>query len=494
MFYMDGTLCYNDIVVKFVQVDSNKYVLNRDNPINDPNKQNNKNIHATFYTPTHIITYPNGSPHDLRDVKEIHYTKSNISFYKDYNDNKCCINIYDNIPNSNKCRIIGQNGQTIIKGSKICFEIYEVSQESNCFVDNKPRLIYVNYQGLYIVSKDENNIEKIINDFLNFSGEVIEVSAIDGKRKISGFDESKEIFIFNCPSDESVSFKIHPTPIMEQVEKITGVKLITPPPSKEAALQLMADIFKVPVELLTIEYNKVRVISPIKKSPCFMWLVSTYNIYYKEEEHILDLCYLDLWQSYYDQLKNFLPDSIELSDMDKAKAFGTIQSQETLTYILPNEEERKKIALQSWPKIEKFNPVLKQIEKISGVKPQTSPPNENSALKRVSELLDIPKDLLIIINEKAYIIYDIYWPSNNYSKELLTKTSNVKIKVEDIYNKWKYFVNQFKIFVPPITCGFLRESVKSILNIWMNHQEYKFDNSEEAKKRRKEIALKPWDN
>jgi len=220
-------------LIKFIQIGDNAYVLNKGNS----NSKYGLNIFTTCYTPTHIITYPNGDPNDFRDIKEINYTKSKVSYYKDFNSNKCCIDIYDDISNPNKCRIIGQNGQTILYTDKnYSFDMYEVSQESNSFFDNKPRLIYVNHNGLYIVSKKENTIEKYINNH-KFEGEVIEVSALDGQCKVSGFDKSKEIFIFNCPSNTPLLFKVEPIPIMKQFEKITFVTL---PPSNQTASQHMA--------------------------------------------------------------------------------------------------------------------------------------------------------------------------------------------------------------------------------------------------------------
>ncbi|MBO4405358.1 MAG: hypothetical protein J5821_01360 [Alphaproteobacteria bacterium] len=227
------------------------------------------------YTPTHVFTYADGNPNYFSRIRKIEYIKSNVTFVKDIKSRKCCIDIYDG-SNPNKCRIIGVDGRIIISNSEykrprsFNFEVYEVEGEADSFIDNKQRLIYVDRTGLYIVEKNKNTVEDILpnydqNETFNFKGEIIKISAIDGKREMSGFDENqKEIFAFNCPSDAPVSFEVEATPVMKQIEKITGVKLVTPPPSEEAALQRMAEILDVPTELLVFDNGMVKRINKVK--------------------------------------------------------------------------------------------------------------------------------------------------------------------------------------------------------------------------------------
>lgn len=220
------------------------------------------------YTPTHIFTYPDGNPSLFRDIQKIDYTESNVTFVKDIKTRKCCIDIYDDEKNPNKCRIIGVNGHNIT-GNDNNFEVYNVAEEANSFTDSKQRLIYIDHTGLYIVSEKENPIKDISKNYIqnrkfDFKGEIIKISAIDGKREVSGFDKNKKaIFAFNCPSDTPISFGIEATPFMKQIEEITGVKLVTPPPSEKAALKRMAEILDVPVEVLVFEDGQVKLAKEI---------------------------------------------------------------------------------------------------------------------------------------------------------------------------------------------------------------------------------------
>ena len=248
----------------FVKVATDEYVLQHGKSIQG---EGGKNIAVQVYTPTHIFTYPDGNPAYFRNIQKIDYTKSNVVFVKDIKSGTCCIDIYDG-SNPNKCRIIGTNGFEYEN-----FEVYEVEGEANSFTDNKQRLIYVANSGLYIVEKGKNLVltaESLANNAgVYFSGEIIKISAIDGKREATGFDENqKEILAFNCPSDAPVSFEVEATPFMKQIEEITGVKLVTPPPSEEAALKRMAEILDViPVELLVIDDGMVKLASQVQIIP-----------------------------------------------------------------------------------------------------------------------------------------------------------------------------------------------------------------------------------
>ncbi|MCR4623271.1 MAG: hypothetical protein K5780_01245 [Alphaproteobacteria bacterium] len=218
-----------------------------------------------------MYTYPDGTPSLFRNIQRIEYTESKVTFYKDIKSRKCCIDIYDDGKNPNKCRIIGVNGHNITGKGNNNFEVYDVAEEANSFTDSKQRLIYVDHSGLYIVEKDKNAVEDISKNYIpngkfDFKGEIIKISAIDGKREMLGFDKNKKaIFAFNCPSDMPVSFGIEATPFMKQIEKITGVKLVTPPPSKEVALERMAEILDiVPVELLVFDDGMVKLANKVK--------------------------------------------------------------------------------------------------------------------------------------------------------------------------------------------------------------------------------------
>lgn len=243
----------------FVKIADNEYVL-------EYGKSDQVPYTDYVYTPTHVLTYPDGSPISFLNIRKIDYTESNVTFIKDIKTRKCCIDILDDKENSNKCRIIGVNGHVIVGNGNISynFEVYEVAGEANSFTDSTPRLIYVDHTGLYIVSEKENPIKDISKNYVqnksfDFKGEVIKVSAIDGKREMSGFDENrKEIFAFNCQSNAGVSFEVKLTPFMKQIEEITGVKLVTPPPSEEVALKRMAEILDVPEELLVFERGQVK--------------------------------------------------------------------------------------------------------------------------------------------------------------------------------------------------------------------------------------------
>ena len=251
----------------FVKIKNNEYVLQHGKQSADLRTNINGLSFYLFdavYTPTHIFTYLDGNPAHFRDIQKVEYTESKVTFIKDMKSKKCCIDIYDG-SNSNKCRIIGVNGHniTVKKNDSLDLEVYEVAAEANSFIDNKQRLIYVDHSGLYIVSEKENPIKFVVGDYQNkgfkFEGEIIKISAIDGKREVLGFDENKkEIFTFNCPSNAPVSFEVEATPVMKQIEEITGVKLVTPPPSEGAALKRMAEILDVPAELLVFESGQVK--------------------------------------------------------------------------------------------------------------------------------------------------------------------------------------------------------------------------------------------
>lgn len=263
--------------VKFVKIADNEYVMQHGEKSEDLRNNNSDFGSAPFeavapidavYTPTHIFTYPDGNPAHFLNIQRIDYTESNVTFIKDIKTRKCCIDILDDKENSNKCRIIGVNGHEIIhimNGSHIrSFEVYEVAGEANSFTDSTPRLIYVDHTGLYIVSEKENPIEDISkNYFLNrkfdFNGEIIKISAIDGKRETSQC-------AFDWPIETPMSFaqipysKLKFIPIMEQIKEITGVMPESAPPTFEAAKHRIVEILDIPEEMLIIEDEIIKII------------------------------------------------------------------------------------------------------------------------------------------------------------------------------------------------------------------------------------------
>lgn len=260
----------------FVKVADNEYVLQHGEKSKDLDLEHS--VYRAVYTPTHIFTYPDGTPAHFRNIQKIDYTESNVTFYKDIKSRKCCIDIYDDEKNPNKCRIIGVNGHEIINTIKKnsreiinigSFEVYEVEGEANSFTDSKQRLIYVDHSGLYIVEKDKNTVEDIFKNYFRnkkfgFNGEIIKISAIDGKREVSGFDENKKaVFALNCFSTSPVSFKIDFTHFMEQIKKISRIELTSPPPSEQAALKRMAEILNIPAELLVFKGGQVRLVGQV---------------------------------------------------------------------------------------------------------------------------------------------------------------------------------------------------------------------------------------
>ena len=94
--------------------------------------------------------------------------------------------------------------------------------EFDSFTDDKPRLIYVTTSGLYIVAESNNSIMNVsyrclLKEQSLFEGEIIKISAIDGRRTINGkdigsehFSDSKDspsaLLKLNCKADEKPDF------------------------------------------------------------------------------------------------------------------------------------------------------------------------------------------------------------------------------------------------------------------------------------------------
>jgi hypothetical protein len=475
---------------KFVKVSDNCYVLH---------EYDSNDSDFASYTPTHIYTFPDGNPEDIRDIKEIHFTKSKVNFYKDYNNNKCCIDIYDEQTNPNKCRIIGVNGRCKMSsyGSSE-FEVYDVLN-STSFNDNKSRYIYIDSRnGLYIVFQKDNHPKFSGSGYTSshkfkFNGEVMEISAFDGSR--NGFNQS---YNFNCPSNTPLLFEIKPTPIMKQIEDITGVKLETPPPNDLSALLRVSEILNVPSELLIVRYESICMIQPesslsvqiIRKSSFgfeFNNNKSSYKINENLSYKLPDITY-NLWCSYKEQLKVFLP-VVKIDNISELiKVSGALLTSVVQQYQFDQSDNAKKermdIALKPWSEtkniIQDFSLVLKQVEKITGVKLETPPPNNDCAIKRIAEILDIPDKLLTMINGRVYFYY---FPFPVYNNDFSIPKKN---------NKWKSYIDQIQFFIPPITHGVSTDVITSVQALIEKNPYYDFDHSDEAQRYREEIALRPW--
>jgi len=327
----------------FVKVAKDEYVLQ----YGEKSKTSfNDIIVDAVYTPTYIFTYPDGTPSLFRDIQKIDYTKSNVTFVKDIKTRKCCIDIYDDKNNPNKCRIIGMNGRVISMNADN-IEVYEVTDEANSFTDSTPRLIYIDHTGLYIVPEKGNSIRKISENYpsrrtFNFEGEIIKISAINGKREMSGVN-------FNCKNDVSTPFEENSefTPVMEQIKKITEIKPKIAPPSEESALKRISEILNVPEELLVIEDGEVFLVDTRAAAAlggnATKYPASLYGI---------------LFNSYVLELKKFisvkkdLPQSILKKAYDKIISMTGHEGQGIKEYKFDTSDEAKKrrreIALKPW--------------------------------------------------------------------------------------------------------------------------------------------------
>ena len=165
----------------------------------------NEDVDIGSFTPTRIFTRKGGNPSDFRDIEKIDYTSSGVTFFRDPHKNQCYVDIsHPNSSNKYKCRIFGYNGRDITMGSK-SFSVYEVLNEFNSFEVQKPRLIYVTTGGLYIVSESENPLVNVASKYfagesLKFEGEVIKISAIDGRRTINDQSLKEDHFASDQPT------------------------------------------------------------------------------------------------------------------------------------------------------------------------------------------------------------------------------------------------------------------------------------------------------
>ena len=142
-------------------------------------------------TTTMIKTIANDDIKFWDNISEIHYTNDiscnsvsspKVILYK--NQDSSCYIVF-RVKYNKQAIIFGLNERSIKVGGDL-FVTYEVSEDIGSFTDNVSRMIFVDKSGLYIVPREENFMQKMI-DIAQKKGEnkfessVITVSAIDGK-------------------------------------------------------------------------------------------------------------------------------------------------------------------------------------------------------------------------------------------------------------------------------------------------------------------------
>ena len=210
--------CYSvETVDDFIPLSDNEYIQHH-----TETSEFSDDVDVGCFTPTHVFTRKEGNPSDFRDVQKIEYTTSGVSFFRNSFANQCYIDIYHpDSSNSRKCRIFGFNGRDITTGSR-SFSVYKVLNKFGSFTDEKSRLIYVTTGGLFIVSESNNSIMNVstrclLKEKSLFEGEIIKISAVDGRRTINGqniesshFSEGKDstqaLFLLNCKADAKPDF------------------------------------------------------------------------------------------------------------------------------------------------------------------------------------------------------------------------------------------------------------------------------------------------
>ena len=269
----------------FLKISNDEYVQYHYEPIASPSKASVGRI-----TSTHVRTYGGDYPNSVWNIQTIIYAGSHVILFKDCGNN-CFIDIYESSNNQNKCRIIGKNGRNMHIGP-YCFSVYDVSPNEKSFMEDENKLIFVDNSGTYIVSAAQNPIDAVAdmyekNGKFSFKGNVIAISAIYGNRLINDHQITSEdfsnddflvqpssqnpgiksigTFLLNCsyktPAFIGTIFapvtKLYPA--MNQIEKITNIKLTSPPPSEKSVIKRIADILELGViaDMLMIRDGKV---------------------------------------------------------------------------------------------------------------------------------------------------------------------------------------------------------------------------------------------
>ncbi len=231
--------CYSiEAVDDFIPLTDNEYIQHH-----SETSEFNDEVDIGCFTPTHVFTRKEGNPSDFRDVQKIEYTTSGVSFFRNPFTNQCCIDIYHpDLSNSRKCRVIGYNGRDISTGSR-SFSVYKVLDEFGSFTYDRPRLVYVTTSGLYIVSESNNSLMNvssrcILKEKSLFDGEIIKISAVDGRRTFNGQDIGPEHFSdsknsplallkLNCKVDAEPVFPDEETPISTKLSSHSLMNRIT---------------------------------------------------------------------------------------------------------------------------------------------------------------------------------------------------------------------------------------------------------------------------
>lgn len=134
------------------------------------------------------------------------------------------------------------------------------------------------------------------------------------------------------------------SPFMEQIEKITGVKLLIPPPSQESAIRRMAEIFKIPIEMLIMKNRKIYLIDTI-----------SLNIYGEKKTDKYNKKIIN-GGLYIEQLKEFLPlytDELSLEHKNAIKNYfsnyiGSYDNYYNFSNSCIEKQYRKDTALKNW--------------------------------------------------------------------------------------------------------------------------------------------------
>lgn len=361
----------------FLKISNEEYVQYHYEPAGEIPK-----ISVGRITPTHVRTYGGNYPDPIWNIQTIIYVESHVILFKDCRNN-CFIDIYESSTNPNKCRIIGKNGRNIHIGP-YCFSIYDVSPKEKSFVEDENKLIFVDNSGTYIVSATQNPVDAVIDTYekngkFYLKGNVIAISAIYGNRLIKGKQITSEdfsnddflvqpasqnpeikssgTFLLNCsyktPAFIGTIFapvtKLYPA--MQQIEKITDVKLTSPPPSEKSVKKRIADILDLGViaDMLVIRDGKVYLadITPATtrgKIPGTVWSLSDMALFY----------------SYAYPLQNFIPiidQGIQWADYEKVCLNIDLLVRNGLLkdYVFDTSAEaivkRKQIAAQPWDNI-----------------------------------------------------------------------------------------------------------------------------------------------
>lgn len=373
---MTGRMVFGD---SFLKISNNEYAQYHYEPV-----ANQTGASVGRITDTHIRTFGGVYPDFMWNIQLISYAVNSVIFFKDCNNN-CFIDIYESRENPNKCRIIGTNGRDIHVGH-YCFSIYDVLLGENSFTENDNKLIFVDSTGTYIVSAAQNPIDVVVSVYVktkrfDFKGQVIKISSIYGNRLINDrqitsndFSDGDNLpppnpsqqnaemkltgtFLLNCsrrtPAVIGTIFapltKLYPA--MLQIEKITEVKLTSPPPSKKSIIKRIVDLLGLGImgDMLTVKDGKVYLLDVTPTAfrgeiPGIVWSLADAAIFY----------------SYAYPLQNFIPmtdQGIQWSDYVKTctEIDLLVKTGMLKEYIFDTSAQailnRKQIAAQPWDNI-----------------------------------------------------------------------------------------------------------------------------------------------